>query len=136
MCVVKDPPVVYEPASQVEHSVAPAVFEYLLSCPQRSHVCCPGLENFPAVHRTGSGDPLQILPAGHTVHFVRLFCVPPLVNDPGGQILQDFAPSSLNTLSLPHASQIALPLELEVPAGQIAFSPEPTQLYPGGQARQ
>ena len=67
----------------------------------------------------------QKLPAGHAPHDVRVVVVPPLVNEPTGQVPQMLAPASAYSLSDPHGSHVALPADANFPGAQDDTEPSP-----------
>jgi len=61
---------VREPATHVEHDLAPAL-EYVLSLVQSVHVLLPAPLYFPASHNVTTVVPSHRLPAGHGAHVSR-----------------------------------------------------------------
>ena len=123
--VVEVPPSVKLPTGHTAQAAKPPDAEYWLSCPHPEHVCCPAFEYFPATHGVLALDPsAQLLPAGHWVHAVRVFAVPPSVNIPTGHVSQTLAPASAYFLSPPHSWHVELPAEANLPGVHDDTDPE------------
>ena len=129
------PPEVNDPATHDLQDAAPFPL-YFLSLLHFVHEDLPLPENVPALHCGFDELPLQRLPAGHTVHAVRLLAEPPEVNEPDLHVLQDAAPLPLYFLSLLHFVHEDLPLPENVPAPHCGFAELPLQRWPAGQMPQ
>jgi hypothetical protein len=99
--VVDVPPDVSEPAPHVLQVLAPAAL-CAVSAPQAVCVLLPS----------------QAEPAGHAVHDVRVFDVPPDVSEPALHVLQLLALAALCAVSLPQAEHGPAPPGPDVPAPQ------------------
>jgi len=99
VCVfLSRPPPVYDPEEHAVHSPFLAA-EYFLSSPQLLHTSAPPGDAVPGLQGCWSDPPLHANPGGQLEHIVRVTVPPPLVNDPGLQLLQDAAPTELYLLS-------------------------------------
>ena len=87
------PPVVYEPGSHFEHTLAASRLNRF-AAPQSWHAALLGAEYFPDVHMTAVLPPPQTNPAAHALHAVRCPLLPPSVNEPAAHVRHRFAPAS------------------------------------------
>ena len=133
--MVVDPPVVIDPAAQVEHATAPAT-EYFSSLLHSRHALLPAALYLPATHVTMVLVPSHRSPARQRAHVSRMFVLPPDVNDPVAQSSHLPAPSPENVFSAPQAEQSALPSPLNVPPVHVPTELVPLHELPAGQERQ
>ena len=72
------------------------------------------------------------LPAGHTVHVLRVVTPPPPVCEPGGHVSQILAPTSAHFLSSPQSLHVELPPVANLPAAHEDTDPEASHVTPLG----
>ena len=77
--------------------------------------------------------PSHRFPSQHVAHEVRFLSVPPDVNDPGVQVVQELAFGSEYVLSALQSKQEALPPGENEPARQVPVEEVPSQNHPPGQ---
>ena len=92
----------------------------------------PAAAYFPGEHGVGVLVPSQAYPSAQSEQAVLLKLVPPVVNDPGGQAVQELAFSFDQVLSAPHDEQRTDPPALNVPAGHTDVRLPPGHAHPPG----
>ena len=124
----------------------PVPVAYSLSLPQSLHVCTPESRKsattdgpvmyVPAAHGVWVELPSHEWPASHAVHVVRVFTVPPLVNDPARHVSHQALAVALGVYdaSLLQFVQEPAPCASAVPATHAVCVEVPSHEWPASHA--